>query len=80
MLDDRTPGDAGPGVTIGPWSAASNAVAWGFYLGEQRGRDGVSPYAAPGRAVNLEGLPPVYIDVGSLDVLAPEAIEFATRL
>lgn len=80
MLDDRTPSHGGHDVTIGPWSAASNAAAWDFYLGEQRGRAGVSPYAAPGRATNLEGLSPVYIDVGSLDVLAPEAIEFATRL
>lgn len=80
MLDDRTPSDGGHAVTIGPWSAASNATAWDFYLGEQRGGADVSPYAAPGRATNLEGLSPVYVDVGSLDVLAPEAIEFAMRL
>jgi acetyl esterase/lipase len=80
MLDDRTPNDRGRGVTIGPWSAASNAMAWDFYLGDRRGRDGVPTYAAPGREASLEGLPPVYIDVGSADVLAPEAIDFATRL
>jgi acetyl esterase/lipase len=80
MLDDRIPSDVGQGATIGPWSAASNAAAWSFYLGEQRGRDDVPTYAAPGRETSLEGLPPVYIDVGSADVLAPEVIDFASRL
>jgi acetyl esterase/lipase len=38
------------------------------------------PYAVPGRASNLHGLPPVFITVGNIDVFRDECVEFASRL
>jgi acetyl esterase/lipase len=40
----------------------------------------VSPYAAPARATDLSGLPDAYIDVGVLDILRDENIDYARRL
>jgi acetyl esterase/lipase len=40
----------------------------------------VSPYAAPARATDLSGLPETYVDVGDLDILRDENIEYARRL
>jgi len=51
---------------------------WEYYLGADH-RD-VSPYAAPGRAADLNGLPPTYLMTAELDPLRDEGIEFATRL
>lgn len=50
------------------------------WLGEDFGTNRISPYAAPARARDLAGLPPTYIDVGDLDLLRDEAIDFARRL
>ncbi len=49
-------------------------------LGEQRGTDLVSPYAAPARAQNLRGLPPAFIDVGAAEIFRDEAIDYANRI
>jgi acetyl esterase/lipase len=59
------------------WSADSNRLSWQSYLG---GASGVSPYAAPARAVELAGLPPAYLAVCELDALRDEGIGYATRL
>ena len=53
--------------------------AWASYLGDT-GTHGVSPYAAPGRAENLKGLPPVFLALGALDPVIEENLEFAQRL
>lgn len=56
-------------------------ICWEAYLGEgKQGSDDVSAYAAPGRAADLKGLPPTYIDVGTFDALRDEGVEFAVRL
>jgi acetyl esterase/lipase len=61
-----------------------NAVdlCWGAYLGGniKRGGADVPVYAAPARAEDLSGLPPAYIDVGTIDALRHETIEYAVRL
>ena len=44
------------------------------------GEEGVSPYAAPARATDLEGLPPTYINVGDLDLFLDENIDYARKL
>jgi acetyl esterase/lipase len=36
--------------------------------------------AAPARAQDLTGLPPAYIDVGELDILREEVVDYAARL
>jgi acetyl esterase/lipase len=80
MLDDR-PGSASMQRLTArrTWHREVNAVAWQAYLGE---RTDVPIYAAPGRAEvdELRGLPPVHIDVGSLDGFLDEDVAFAARL
>jgi acetyl esterase/lipase len=61
------------------FSYDDNRTGWGALLGPAY-RGDVSPYAAPARATDLSGLPETYIDVGDLDILRDESIEYARRL
>jgi acetyl esterase/lipase len=77
MIDDRNITVSSQEVlNVGIWDRASNIEAWKWYLGGKKA-DG---YAAPTRAVNLKGLPPTFMDVGEVDLLRDEDIEFAQRL
>lgn len=80
MLDDRlvTPSSRWEDVPV--WGPRSNAFGWQAYLGDLHGRDDVPAYAAPARAVDVSGLPPTYIGVGSMDGFHDEDVEFALRL
>ncbi len=51
---------------------------WDHYLA--RPEDGADPYAAPGRAADLTGLPPTLLVTAEYDVLRDEGIDYATRL
>jgi len=81
MLDDRN-------VTfsteqfdgVGLWDRTSNATGWTALLGERRGTDAVSCYAAPARAEDLSGLPPAFIDVSSTESFRDEAVAYADML
>ncbi len=53
---------------------------WVRYLGVDADRTITSPYAAPGRADDLHGLPPAFIQVNGLDPLRDEGIRYALRL
>jgi acetyl esterase/lipase len=81
MLDDRT---VGPDPHLPPeylvWSYNDNRTGWGALLGPARSSDEVSPHAAPARATDLSDLPEAYIDVGDLDILRDENIDYARRL
>ncbi|CAM3929286.1 alpha/beta hydrolase [Nocardiopsis rhodophaea] len=81
MLDDRndTP-SAHQMVGHDLWDRNANAIGWNALLGERRGTDGVPPYAAPGRATDLSGLPPAFIDVGSAETFRDEAVSYASRI
>lgn len=77
MIDDRPVVDPEPGLgafVIGPEDVR---LCWRAYLGS---RDQVSPYAAPARAKNLEGLPPTFISVGDLDLFRDADIAYAREL
>ena len=77
MIDDRNEtASSHEIVDIGIWDRAGNIEAWKWYLGDGQ-PDG---YAAPTRAEDLAGLPPTFIDVGTVDLFRDEDIEFATRL
>ena len=57
------------------WEA--NIIAWKAYLNDI---DPVPPYASPSTAEDLSGLPPTYINVGTLDIFVDEDIDYGARL
>lgn len=81
MLDDRcdTP-SARQLERVGLWDGASNRTGWTALLGERRGTGNVSCYAAPARADDLSGLPPLFLDVGSVEALRDEAVQYVSRI
>jgi acetyl esterase/lipase len=81
MIDDRNVTPSSYAITEPKvWNRESNLIGWRSYLESAVGTDAVSPYAAPTRATNLEGLPPAFISVGDLDLFLDEDIEYAQRL
>jgi acetyl esterase/lipase len=81
MLDDRNETFSSHQIDgIGVWDRASNEIGWGALLGARRGTDDVSSYAAPGRATDLSGLPPTYIDCGSAEVFRDEDVAYANAI
>jgi triacylglycerol lipase len=81
MLDDRTGAPLRyPFQGEFVWQAEKNCYGWRSFLGSEYGVDSVSPYAALGRARDLEGLPSTFICVGALDLFLAEDLDFARRL
>jgi acetyl esterase/lipase len=77
MLDDRNETASSQEITdVGIWDRAGNIEAWAWYLGGKP----ADQYAAPARAEDLAGLPPAFIDVGTVDLFRDEDIAFAQRL
>jgi acetyl esterase/lipase len=77
MIDDRNETASSEEITdIGIWDRAGNIEAWAWYLGGKE----ADQYAAPARAEDLSGLPPSFIDVGTVDLFRDEDIAFAQRL
>ncbi len=77
MIDDRNETPSSHEITdIGVWDRAGNIEAWGWYLGGKP----ADQYAAPARAEDVSGLPPAFIDVGTVDLFRDEDIAFAQRL
>ena len=69
MIDDtRTTITANWDVPV--WAPESNHYGWSSYLGELFESAAVPAHAAPARESNLEGLPPTFIMVGTLDAFA----------
>ena len=62
------------------WTSSANRFGWGSLLGDRLGTDAVSAYDAPGRATELGGLPPTFIDVGSADLFRDEDVAFASTI
>lgn len=81
MLDDRDETVSTVQFeSAGIWLRSSNLVGWNALLGDRRGADDVSIYAAPARATDLCGLPPAFIDCGSAELFRDEDIAYATNL
>ncbi|HYJ50599.1 MAG TPA: alpha/beta hydrolase [Microbacterium sp.] len=81
MLDDRNDTDSAHQIDgIGVWDRTSNVTGWAALLGDRRGGNDVSVFAAPGRAEDLADLPPAFISVGSAEVFRDEAVAYASRL
>ena len=71
MLDDRlTESSAKNNAPV--WNAHSNRSAWHIYLDEQFYGDDIPVYAAPARATDLTGLPPVMSFYGSIEPFRDE--------
>jgi acetyl esterase/lipase len=77
MIDDRNETASSLEIVdVGIWDRAGNIEAWAWYLGGKP----ADQYAAPARAEDLAGLPPAFIDVGTVDLFRDEDIAFAQRL
>ena len=77
MIDDTNTTPSSHEITdIGIWDRDGNIEAWSWYLGGKP----ADQYAAPTRAEDLTGLPPAFIDVGTVDLFRDEDIAFAQRL
>lgn len=83
MLDHRT---SSPSLNrlsgLGVWDVGANGEGWKALLGEAADGGGREPppYAAAALARDLKGLPNAYIDVGDLDILLDQDLEYARRL
>ncbi|CRG89221.1 hypothetical protein PISL3812_06257 [Talaromyces islandicus] len=88
MLDDRSPDIAAsrpddPRNQYFSGYINMTKVCWDAYLGNTTATTlnaDAKPYACPARAEVLAGLPPTYIDVGSLDLFRDEGLGFASKL
>ena len=81
MLDDRDESVSTRQIDgIGVWDRGSNITGWTALVGDRKGTDDVSIYAAPARATDLSGLPPAFIDCGSAEVFRDEDVAYATTL
>ncbi|WP_446038206.1 alpha/beta hydrolase [Streptomyces sp. SID1121] len=81
MLDDRCDSFSARQMgRVGLWDGESDAAGWTALLGDRRGTDDVSCYAAPARADDVSGLPPAWIEVGSVEALRDTAVAYASRL
>jgi acetyl esterase/lipase len=80
MLDDRTCERPTDGRLYRLWDAPSNQLGWSAYLGRDPGGPDVPDHAAPGRRVDLTGLPPAWIGVGTHDLFHDEDLDYAARL
>lgn len=80
MLDDRTAArrDLDEGFLV--WTNRANRYGWSSYLGHECGAPDVPPYSVAARREHLEGLPPAWIGVGTIDLFLAECREYAERL
>lgn len=82
MLDDRTGStrDVPPYIGHYIWTPQSNQFGWTSLLGMPAGSKTVPLNSVPARVENLAGLPAAFIGVGSIDLFAPEDVEYSRRL
>ncbi|MDO4412950.1 alpha/beta hydrolase fold domain-containing protein [Cutibacterium sp.] len=82
VLDDRleTPSMV-DGTATPVWDHANARASWAAYLGaSEAGTSGSQRYAAPGRNVDLQRMPPTFILANQCDPLRDEDICFARNL
>lgn len=75
MLDDRTATDHTDGLGI--FSVNDIVTGWSAYLGDLYLVPDTPAAASPARLNDTFGLPPLYLDVGQLDVFLHEDVSYA---
>lgn len=81
MLDDRcTLRSDHNGQGRFAWTPDSNLYGWSSYLGRAPRMSDAPEYAAPARRLDVSGLAPAWVGVGTLDVFHDEDIDYAERL
>ncbi|KAL1891941.1 hypothetical protein Sste5346_007285 [Sporothrix stenoceras] len=80
MLDDRTVEADKHLEKVVSWSGVDNQTGWMALLGSLKGED-VPATASPARMTDedLGRLPPMYMDVGALDLFRDETVQLASR-
>jgi acetyl esterase len=84
MLDHRTGGPDCPwrnpvtGEFV--WTRSHNRFGWDALRGDYALDDERIGWFSPARAIDLSGLPPTWIGVGSLDLFVDESFDYARRL
>ncbi|MFD4572579.1 alpha/beta hydrolase [Streptomyces sp. NPDC058417] len=81
MLDDRNDTASALQMTgLGVWDRDSNRTGWEAWLsGTEQGEE-PSAYASPGRAEDLSGLAPAFLDVGTAETFRDEVVTYASRI
>ncbi|KAL7948630.1 alpha/beta-hydrolase [Trichoderma barbatum] len=64
----------------GAYAGDSDEFSWKCLLGDRRATDNVSIFEAAGRATDLSGLPPTYLDVGSAEPFRDSVVAYASKL
>lgn len=80
MLDDRTTTPDPELAPFAAWSYDDNYTGWHALLGDAIGGPDVPYSAAPARATDVSGLPPMFIDAGELDIFRDECVDYARRV
>lgn len=78
MLDDRDT-ESSRNNHGRVWNTRKNHFAWRCYLRGQK-RQGLSPYAAPARLTDFNGLPPAYTFVGNGEPFYTETVRYVEAL
>ncbi|MDR2373290.1 MAG: alpha/beta hydrolase [Bifidobacteriaceae bacterium] len=66
---------------LAAWALENNQLAWRMVLGDALAASTDAPAdAAPARAVDLSGLPPAFIEVGSAEMFRDEDVDYARRI
>ncbi|CAK7229393.1 hypothetical protein SEUCBS140593_007227 [Sporothrix eucalyptigena] len=77
MLDDRTVEDPTDGLAV--FHINDVLTGWKAYLGKLYEKDDVPAYAAAARVSDISGLPPLYLDVGQLDLFLREDFAYVQK-
>jgi acetyl esterase/lipase len=81
MLDDRTVLRTDIDTRrLRGWTPRANRFGWQSYLGAEPGSADIPAELAPARRLDLSGLPPAWIAVGTLDLFHDEDADYARRL
>ena len=79
MIDNLHATNSGEYENHPVWNRGTSDNAWEMYLDGTPDHE-ASPYAAATRAIDLSGLPPAFVCVGTCDLFRDEDISYAQRL